>query len=270
MEPIDMHELLERGPREQARGTAHRALREGERARHRRAGARAASTTVLDVKIRTFPTHAASKPIAMIPNCAATRHAHFVLDGSGPVALDPPSLDLWPDVHWTPSAESRRVNLDALTREEVAGWKPGETLLLSGRSCSPGAMPRHKRLAELLNSGQGLPPGVDLRGRVIYYVGPVDAGARRGRRSRGPDHRDAHGQVHRPDARKTGLLGDDRQGRARARRDRIDPQARIRIPHRDRRRGIPRVEGDPKARASSRSRTSAWRRSTSSRSRTCR
>jgi fumarate hydratase, class I len=126
------------------------------------------------VKIRTFPTHAASKPVAMIPNCAATRHAHFVLDGSGPVALDPPSLDLWPDVHWKPSAESRRVNLDALTREEVASWKPGQTLLLSGKMLT-GRDAAHKRLAEMLSLGRGLPPGVDLRGRVIYYVGPVDA-----------------------------------------------------------------------------------------------
>jgi fumarate hydratase class I len=130
-------------------------------------------TTVLDVKIRTFATHAASKPVAMIPNCAATRHAHFVLDGSGPVALTPPSLALWPDVHWKPAAESRRVNLDALTREEVRSWKPGQTLLLSGRMLT-GRDAAHKRLADLLQSGQELPPGVDLRGRVIYYVGPVD------------------------------------------------------------------------------------------------
>jgi fumarate hydratase class I len=110
----------------------------------------------------------------MIPNCAATRHAHFVLDGRGPVALDPPSLDLWPDVHWAPSTESRRVNLDALTREEVRNWKPGQTLLLSGKMLT-GRDAAHKRLAELLNSGQEFPPGVDLKGRVFYYVGPVDA-----------------------------------------------------------------------------------------------
>jgi fumarate hydratase class I len=130
-------------------------------------------TTVLDVKIRTFPTHAASKPVAMIPNCAATRHAHFVLDGSGPVALDPPSLDLWPDVHWKPAADSQRVNLDTLTGDEVASWKPGQTLLLTGRMLT-GRDAAHKRLAEDLNAGKGLPPGVDLKGRVIYYVGPVD------------------------------------------------------------------------------------------------
>ena len=173
MEPIDMHELLERGPADKLEELRIE-LYEKVNALGIGAQGLGGLTTVLDVKIRTFPTHAASKPIAMIPNCAATRHAHFVLDGSGPVALDPPSLDLWPDVHWTPSAESRRVNLDALTREEVAGWKPGQTLLLSGRMLT-GRDAAHKRLAELLNSGKGLPPGVDLRGRVIYYVGPVDA-----------------------------------------------------------------------------------------------
>jgi fumarate hydratase class I len=172
MEPIDMHELLARGPsskleelRIELYGKVN-ALGIG-------AQGLGGLTTVLDVKIRTFPTHAASKPVAMIPNCAATRHAHFVLDGSGPVALDPPPLDLWPDVHWRPAAESRRVNLDALTREEVAGWKPGQTLLLSGRMLT-GRDAAHKRLAESLASGRELPAGVDLRGRVIYYVGPVD------------------------------------------------------------------------------------------------
>ena len=173
MDAIDMHELLARGPSsklEELRVEIY------EKVNALGIGAQGLGglTTVLDVKIRTFPTHAASKPVAMIPNCAATRHAHFLLDGSGPVALDPPSLDLWPDVHWKPSVESRRVNLDALTREEVASWKPGQTLLLSGRMLT-GRDAAHKRLAEMLNSGRGLPPGVDLRGRVIYYVGPVDA-----------------------------------------------------------------------------------------------
>jgi fumarate hydratase class I len=173
MDPIDMHELLARGPSSKLEELR---IEIYEKVNALGIGAQGLGglTTVLDVKIRTFPTHAASKPVAMIPNCAATRHAHFVLDGSGPVALDPPSLDLWPDVHWKPSAESRRVNLDALTREEVASWKPGQTLLLSGRMLT-GRDAAHKRLAEMLNSGRGLPPGVDLRGRVIYYVGPVDA-----------------------------------------------------------------------------------------------
>jgi len=172
MDPIDMHELLERGPSSKLEELRIEIF---EKVNALGIGAQGLGglTTVLDVKIRTFPTHAASKPVAMIPNCAATRHAHFVLDGSGPVALEPPSLDLWPDVHWKPSAQSRRVNLDALTKEEVRGWKPGQTLLLSGRMLT-GRDAAHKRLAEMLNSGRGLPPGVDLRGRVIYYVGPVD------------------------------------------------------------------------------------------------
>jgi fumarate hydratase class I len=173
MDAIDMHELLERGPKNKLEEMR---IEIYEKVNALGIGAQGLGglTTVLDVKIRTFPTHAASKPVAMIPNCAATRHAHFVLDGSGPVALDPPSLDLWPDVHWTPSAESRRVDLDTLTRDEVRSWKPGQTLLLSGRMLT-GRDAAHKRLAELLNAGRALPPGVDLNGRVIYYVGPVDA-----------------------------------------------------------------------------------------------
>jgi len=173
MEPIDMHELLERGPSNKLE-ELRVALYEKVNALGIGAQGLGGLTTVLDVKIRTFPTHAGSLPVAMIPNCAATRHAHFVLDGSGPVALDPPSLDLWPDVHWKPSANSHRVNLDALTREEVKSWKSGQTLLLSGRLLT-GRDAAHKRLTELLNSGRGLPPGVDLKDRVIYYVGPVEA-----------------------------------------------------------------------------------------------
>ena len=129
-------------------------------------------TTVLDVKIKMYPTHAASKPVAMIPNCAATRHAHFVLDGSGPVYLDPPSLDLWPNVAWTPDyVKSKKVNLDALSKAEVASWKPGDTLLLSGRMLT-GRDAAHKRIQDMLARGEKLP--VDFTNRVIYYVGPVD------------------------------------------------------------------------------------------------
>ena len=172
MESIDMHELLARGPSSKLEELRIEIF---EKVNALGIGAQGLGglTTVLDVKIRTFPTHAASKPVAMIPNCAATRHAHFVLDGSGPVALDPPSLDLWPDVRWKPSADSRRVNLDALTREEVALWKPGQTLLLSGRMFT-GRDAAHKRLEDRIKSGEGLPPNIDLNGRVLYYVGPVD------------------------------------------------------------------------------------------------
>jgi len=129
-------------------------------------------TTVLDIKIKMHPTHAASKPVAMIPNCAATRHAHFVLDGSGPAYLTPPSLDLWPKVDWAPDTQkSQRVNLDTLTKEEVASWKPGQTLLLNGRMLT-GRDAAHKRIQDMLAKGETLP--VDFTNRVIYYVGPVD------------------------------------------------------------------------------------------------
>ena len=129
-------------------------------------------TTVLDVKIKMYPTHAASKPVAMIPNCAATRHAHFVMDGSGPVYMDPPSLDLWPKVDWEPNTEtSKRVDLNTLTKEEVASWKPGQTLLLNGKMLT-GRDAAHKRIQDMLAKGEKLP--VDFTNRVIYYVGPVD------------------------------------------------------------------------------------------------
>jgi fumarate hydratase class I len=127
-------------------------------------------TTVLDVKVRDYPTHAANLPVAMIPNCAATRHAHFTLDGSGPVQLEPPSLDDWPSITYDPS-NGRRVDLDTVTRDDVATWKPGETLLLSGRLLT-GRDAAHKRIVQMLDAGEPLP--VDLRGRFIYYVGPVD------------------------------------------------------------------------------------------------
>ena len=129
-------------------------------------------TTVLDIKIKMYPTHAASKPVAMIPNCAATRHAHFVLDGSGPAYIDPPSLDLWPNVDWKPDTQkSQRVDLNTLTPAEVASWKPGDTLLLNGKMLT-GRDAAHKRIQDMLAKGEPLP--VDFTNRVIYYVGPVD------------------------------------------------------------------------------------------------
>jgi fumarate hydratase class I len=128
-------------------------------------------STVLDVKILDYPTHAASLPVAMIPNCAATRHAHFTLDGRGVAKLAPPSIADWPDVHWAPSAQSRRVNVDALTRGDVAQWKPGERLLLSGRILT-GRDAAHKRIVDMLAHGEK--PPVDFTNRIIYYVGPVD------------------------------------------------------------------------------------------------
>ena len=170
MEPIDIHEL-------QARGASNRVeelrLELYEKVNALGIGAQGLGglTTVLDVKIKDYPTHAAGLPVAMIPNCAATRHIHFTLDGSGPAELVPPSLDEWPKVEWKASADSRRVNLDTVTREEIATWKPGETLLLNGKLLT-GRDAAHKRIAEMLARGETLP--VDFTGRFIYYVGPVD------------------------------------------------------------------------------------------------
>ena len=129
-------------------------------------------TTVLDIKIAMYPTHAASKPVAMIPNCAATRHAHLVMDGSGPVYLDPPSLDIWPKLDWEPNTkQSRRVDLNTLTKAEIATWQPGDTLLLNGKMFT-GRDAAHKRIADMLAKGEKLP--VDFTNRISYYVGPVD------------------------------------------------------------------------------------------------
>jgi fumarate hydratase class I len=171
MEPIDMFDLLARGPQNKLEELRIE-LYEKVNALGIGAQGLGGLTTVLDVKIATYPTHAASKPVAMIPNCAATRHAHFVLDGSGPAYLDPPSLDLWPQVHWQPDYDqSLKVDLNTLTREQVASWKPGQTLLLSGKMLT-GRDAAHKRIQEMLARGEKLP--VDFTDRVIYYVGPVD------------------------------------------------------------------------------------------------
>jgi fumarate hydratase class I len=172
MEPIDMHQLKARGPRNR---TDELRLELYEKVNALGIGAQGLGglSTVLDVKILDYPTHAASLPVAMIPNCAATRHAHFTLDGSGPARLDPPKLDDWPDVTWSASPESRRVDLAAVTPAEVASWKPGERLLLNGKILT-GRDAAHKRITELFAEGKGLPPGVDFTNRFIYYVGPVD------------------------------------------------------------------------------------------------
>ena len=131
-------------------------------------------TTVLDVKVLDYPTHAASKPVALIPNCAATRHIHFTLDGSGPAQLPVPKLEDWPEVALAGTEQARRVNLDTVTRDDIKTWRPGETLLLSGRLLT-GRDAAHQRLVELIKRGESLPAGVDFSNRFIYYVGPVDA-----------------------------------------------------------------------------------------------
>ena len=170
MEPIDMAELKARGPQNKAEELRIE-LYDKVNALGIGAQGLGGLATVLDVKIRTYPTHAANQPVALIPNCAATRHAHFVLDGSGAAQFEAPSLSDWPAVSWTPDAKSRRVNLDALTRAEVASWRPGERLLLSGRLLT-GRDAAHKRIQDMLARGEKLP--VDFADRVIYYVGPVD------------------------------------------------------------------------------------------------
>ena len=130
-------------------------------------------TTVLDIKIKDCPTHAASLPVAMIPNCAATRHAHFVLDGSGPSFVEAPSLEDWPVITQEASANVKQVNLDNISQQEIESWQPGDTLLLSGKILT-GRDAAHKKIKDLIESGEGLPAGVDFENRFIYYVGPVD------------------------------------------------------------------------------------------------
>jgi fumarate hydratase class I len=172
MAPIDIQELQARGP---ASALEELRLELFDKVNALGIGAQGLGglTTVVDVKILDYPTHAASLPVAMIPNCAATRHVEFTLDGSGPAVLTPPQLSDWPQVTWEVAADSRRVNLDTVTRAEIATWRPGDRVLLSGKLLT-GRDAAHKRIQELLASGQGLPPGVDFTNRFIYYVGPVD------------------------------------------------------------------------------------------------
>ncbi len=171
MEDLDMYELLERGPQSKLEELR---IELYQKVNGLGIGAQGLGglTTVLDVKIKTFATHAASFPVAMIPNCAATRHAHFELDGSGPAHMHRPSLSDWPQVHWAPDYKSsKQVDLNNLTKEEVESWKPGQTLLLNGKMLT-GRDAAHKRIQDMLAKGEKLP--VEFKGRTIYYVGPVD------------------------------------------------------------------------------------------------
>lgn len=172
MQPIDMHELLERGPQNH---TEEMRIEIYERVNALGIGAQGLGglTTVVDIKILEYPTHAASLPIGMIPNCAATRHVEFTLNGSGPAVLTPPNLEDWPKVTWQASEDAIRVDLDNLTPAETRQWKPGDRLLLNGKLLT-GRDAAHKRIQELLSSGEGLPDSVDFTNRLIYYVGPVD------------------------------------------------------------------------------------------------
>ncbi len=170
MDPIDIHELRERGPQNRVEELRLEIM---DAVNNLGIGAQGLGglTTVLDVKIMDYPTHAASLPVCMIPNCAATRHTHFKLNGNGPAVLTPPSLDEWPEVTFEVGESTRRVDLNTVTPEDVKSWKPGETVLLNGKMLT-GRDAAHKRMVEMLNNGEELP--VDLKGRFIYYVGPVD------------------------------------------------------------------------------------------------
>ncbi|MCP5170803.1 MAG: fumarate hydratase [Porticoccaceae bacterium] len=170
LDPIDIHELQARGPQTRAEELRLELM---EKVNKLGIGAQGLGglTTVLDVKVKDCPTHAANKPVAMIPNCAATRHAHFVLDGSGPSLQTPPNLDDWPEIAWEIGDSVRRVDLNSITRDDVKQWQPGETLLLSGKMLT-GRDAAHKKMVDMLANGEPLP--VDLAGRFIYYVGPVD------------------------------------------------------------------------------------------------
>ena len=172
MQHIDIQELKDRGPRDRAEELR---LELYEKVNALGIGAQGLGglTTVLDVKINHMPTHAASLPVAIIPNCAATRHAHFELDGSGPSFIEPPKIEDWPDVAWAPDAKTKHVNLDTVTRGEAQSWRPGDRLLLSGHMLT-GRDAAHKRIADMFAKGESLPEGVDFKNRFIYYVGPVD------------------------------------------------------------------------------------------------
>jgi fumarate hydratase class I len=170
LEPIDIHDLQERGARNRAEELR---LELYDKVNRLGIGAQGLGglTTVMDVKVKDYPSHAANKAVAIIPNCAATRHTHFTLDGNGPARLEAPKLEDWPEVTRETGANVKRVNLDTVTREEVKTWKPGDTLLLNGRMLT-GRDAAHKKMVDMLDRGEQLP--VDLSGRFIYYVGPVD------------------------------------------------------------------------------------------------
>jgi len=172
MDPIDIQSLIKKGPSNRVEELR---LEIFEKVNALGIGAQGLGglTTVVDVKIKDYPTHAASLPVAMIPNCAATRHTHFVLDGSGPAELQAPKLEDWPKIDWGSAEGAKRVNLDTVTPEEVQSWQPGDTLLLNGTMLT-GRDAAHKRIADLMASGEGLPDGVDFSNKFIYYVGPVD------------------------------------------------------------------------------------------------
>jgi len=205
MAPIDMHELIKRGPQstldELRLDIYYRVNKLG-------IGAQGLGglTTVLDIKILDYPTHAASKPVAMIPNCAATRHLHFTLDGSGAADFPAPDLSVWPDIKEDSGNITHKVNLDTLNKEKIANWSPGDTLLISGKILT-GRDAAHKRIIDLLDKGQPLPPGVDFTNKFIYYVGPVDAVRDEVVGPAGPTTANRMDKFTEPMLAKTGLIG---------------------------------------------------------------
>lgn len=203
MDPVNIQELMDRGPQ-----NAEEELRLEifERVNKLGIGAQGLGglTTVVDVKINAVPTHAASKPVVMIPNCAATRHVHFHLDGSGPANLSPPKLEEWPDITWEVGENVRRVNVDGLTKADISEWKTGETVLLSGTILT-GRDAAHKRIQDMLAAGEELP--VDFTDKFIYYVGPVDAVGNEAVGPAGPTTATRMDKFSEMMLSKTGLLG---------------------------------------------------------------
>ncbi len=241
MEPIDMAELKARGPKSKVEELRIE-LYDKVNALGIGAQGLGGLSTVLDVKIRTYPVHAANRPVAIIPNCAATRHAHFVLDGSGPAEFEEPKLSDWPAVTWKPDSASKKVSLDTLTREEVASWKPGQRLLLSGKLLT-GRDAAHKRIQEFLEQKKPLP--VDFTNRVIYYVGPVDPVRDEVVGPAGPTTSTRMDKFTEMMLAKTGLVAMVGKAERGPTASRGDPQAQGRVPDGGRRRRVPRLQGDP-------------------------
>lgn len=203
LDPVDIHDLQKRGANNRAEELR---LELFEKVNRLGIGAQGLGglTTVLDVKVKDYPTHAANKPVAVIPNCAATRHAHFTLDGSGAATLTPPNVEDWPEVSWEVGENVRRVNMDTITKEDIKQWKPGDTILLSGKMLT-GRDAAHKKMVDLISKGEKLP--VDLTGRFIYYVGPVDPVRDEVVGPAGPTTATRMDKFTRTMLEKTGLLG---------------------------------------------------------------
>jgi len=203
LDPVDIHDLQQRGANNRAEELR---LELFDKVNKLGIGAQGLGglTTVLDVKVKDYPTHAANKPVAVIPNCAATRHAHFTLDGSGPAALTPPKVEDWPQVSWEVGDNVRRVNLDTVTKDDIQAWQPGDTILLSGKMLT-GRDAAHKKMVDIIAKGEQLP--VDLSGRFIYYVGPVDPVRDEVVGPAGPTTATRMDKFTRTMLEKTGLLG---------------------------------------------------------------